>query len=142
VEPTWINDRAPGYGIVKFDRATRKITVANWPRWIDPSTPGAKPYPGWPITFDQVDNYGRKATGWLPELVVSGLVDPVVQVIDEAGGEIVYTLRIKGNRYTPKVFQPGRYTVKVGGQGDGEVKTFSGLKPEPAGQASKLEVAF
>ncbi|HLA39536.1 MAG TPA: twin-arginine translocation pathway signal protein, partial [Candidatus Glassbacteria bacterium] len=115
---------------------------ANWPRWVDPAAPEAKPYPGWPVTFDQTDNYGREAAGWLPELVVSGLEDPVVQVIEEAGGKVVYTLRIKGRRFTPKVFAPGSYTVRVGGQGDGDVKVFDGLKPQPAGKAGKLEVVF
>ena len=50
IEPVDINDRAPGYGIITFDRAERTITFANWPRWVDPAAPGAKPYPGWPIT--------------------------------------------------------------------------------------------
>jgi hypothetical protein len=33
-----------------FDRT---IMFANWPRWVDPKTAGAKPYPGWPITVRQ-----------------------------------------------------------------------------------------
>ncbi|MDP6175594.1 MAG: hypothetical protein QGF09_15620, partial [Rhodospirillales bacterium] len=39
-EPTALMNRAPGYGIVHFRRSTRKITMTNWPRWIDPSQPG------------------------------------------------------------------------------------------------------
>ncbi len=58
IEPADINDRAPGYGIISFDRATRRITMANWPRWVDPTAPGAKPYPGWPVTIHQDDNAG------------------------------------------------------------------------------------
>jgi hypothetical protein len=53
IEPADINDRAPGYGIITFDRVERTITFANWPRWVDPAAPGAKPYPGWPITVRQ-----------------------------------------------------------------------------------------
>jgi alkaline phosphatase D len=53
VEPADINDRAPGYGIITFDRPERTITLANWPRWVDPKAPGAKPYPGWPVTVRQ-----------------------------------------------------------------------------------------
>lgn len=60
IEPTDINDRAPGYGIVTFERATRRITFANWPRWVDPTRPGAAPYPGWPITIHQDDNAGGR----------------------------------------------------------------------------------
>ena len=51
IEPADINDRAPGYGIITFDRLERTITFANWPRWVDPKAAGAKPYPGWPITI-------------------------------------------------------------------------------------------
>jgi hypothetical protein len=53
IEPADINDRAPGYGIITFDRVDRTITFANWPRWVDPKAPGARPYPGWPITVHQ-----------------------------------------------------------------------------------------
>jgi hypothetical protein len=60
VEPKDINSRAPGYGIVTFDRATLRITLANWPRSVDPSKPGARPYPGWPITIHRDDNGGRQ----------------------------------------------------------------------------------
>ena len=53
IEPADINDRAPGYGIITFDRLARTISFANWPRWVDPKAAGAKPYPGWPITIRQ-----------------------------------------------------------------------------------------
>ena len=46
-------DHTPGYGIITFDRLARATTFANWPRWVDPAAPGAKPYPGWPITVRQ-----------------------------------------------------------------------------------------
>jgi len=59
IEPADINDRAPGYGIITFDRIDRTITIANWPRWVDPSAPGAKPYPGWPITIRQEPRDGN-----------------------------------------------------------------------------------
>jgi hypothetical protein len=60
IPPEDINDRAPGYGIITFDRASRRTTLANWPRWVDPSKPDAKPYPGWPITIDQAATGGRR----------------------------------------------------------------------------------
>jgi hypothetical protein len=60
VEPPDINSRAPGYGIVTFDRATLRITLANWPRHVDPTSPGARPYPGWPITIHRDENGGRR----------------------------------------------------------------------------------
>jgi len=46
-------------------------------------------------------------------LNVSGVKNPVVQIVDEANGEIVYTLRIAGQNWRPHVFAPGTYTVRV-----------------------------
>lgn len=112
-EPASLHQRAPGYGIVTFHRATRKITLTNWPRWVDPSQPGARPYEGWPITIDQTDN-GLPTRGWVLERVETpGLEDPVVQVVDQVSGEIVYTLRIRGSSFTPTVFKEGLYTVRI-----------------------------
>jgi len=113
VEPAALHDRAPGYGIVTFDRAARKITMANWPRWVDPAAPDAKPYAGWPITVQQFDN-GLPRTGWLLDRIEApGIPDPVVQVIEEQSGEIVYTVRIPDRSFAPPVFHDGSYTVKV-----------------------------
>ena len=53
LHPEALYDRAPGYGIVKLDRDTRKITAEVWPRWVDPSKAGAKPYEGWPVTVGE-----------------------------------------------------------------------------------------
>jgi hypothetical protein len=74
--------------------------------------PGATQFPGWPITIRQEENYGRKALAWLPRLQVNR-DDPVVQVIDEYNGEVVYTWRINGRGWSPKVFRRGTYTVRV-----------------------------
>ncbi len=111
IEPAVLHERAPGYGIIKFDRETRKIRFANWPRWVDASEPGAQPYPGWPLEIDQLDN-GLPSAYALPE-IAGDAPDPVVQVIDESNNEVVYTVRIRGSRFTPKVRKPGKYTVKV-----------------------------
>jgi len=109
-----LTTRSAGFGVVKFNKKTREITVECWPRNVDVADPTAEQYAGWPQTIKQQDNYGRKAVAYLPTIKVSGMTDPVVQVIDEANGEIVYTLRIKGSSFRPKVFKNGTYTVKVG----------------------------
>ncbi len=109
-----LTTRAAGFGIIRFNKKTRAITFECWPRNIDITAPGAKQYPGWPITINQQDNYGRKAAAYLPALEVSGMTDPVVQVIDEANGETVYTLRIPGTTFRPKVFHEGLYTIRIG----------------------------
>ena len=52
--------------------------------------------------------------GWLPLLRFEGATNPVVQVVDEDSGEIVYTVRASGDRFQGPVFSAGRHTVKVG----------------------------
>ena len=120
-----LSTRAAGFGVVRIDKKTRDVTFICWPRNIDVSAKGAKPYPGWPFTFNQIDNYGRKAVGHLPVLEINKS-DQVVQVIEEKGGQVVYTLRTKGKSFHPKVFAQGSYTVKVG-EGSA-LKTFKGVK--------------
>jgi PhoD-like phosphatase len=103
--------RVTGYTILTCNRSTRKTTIAEWPRWVDPSAPGAAPYEGWPITIDQIDNGLWGAEWQLDAIETSGIDEPVVQVEDEADGSVVYTLRIRGNSFTPPVRRPGTYAV-------------------------------
>jgi phosphodiesterase/alkaline phosphatase D-like protein len=111
VQPVALFERAPGYGIIAIDRATRRITMANWPRWVDATKPGAKPYEGWPITIHQFDNGMPSAFELDP--VKAEIDHPVVQVIDQSTDEPVFTVRIHGREFTPKVARAGAYTVRV-----------------------------
>ncbi len=113
VEPAELYRRAPGYGIVRFRRATREIEIANWPRWIDATRPGAKPYNGWPITIQQTGNGLPRGEWALDPVEAAGMKDPVVQVIDQANGELAYTFRIQGSSFAPPVRKEGLYTVKL-----------------------------
>ncbi|MBM4000125.1 MAG: hypothetical protein FJ297_11415 [Planctomycetes bacterium] len=119
--------RADGHGLVRFHIPTRKITIECWPRGVDVTRADAEQYPGWPITIDQTDNYGRQATAWLPTVRVSGMSDPVIAVIDETYGDLVYSLRIPGTEFRPKVFRDGSYTIQVGEQPD-RMKTIRGVR--------------
>jgi hypothetical protein len=142
LKPANLYDRAAGYGIIKFNRESREIEFANWPRQTDPTQPGAKPYGGWPITIQQEDNYGRKAVAYLPEIQVTGLsFPPVIQVIDESTEEIVYTLRAKENTFKPKVFKSGFYTIKVGGPGTNKMKTLVNVS-DTKDEAKKVMINF
>ena len=111
-EPAELHDRMPGFGIVRFDKRTREITVECWPRMVDVTDP-ANQYTGWPRTIRQLDNYGRQAVAYLPTIRVRGATDPVVQVVDEESGETAYTVRIQGSEFRPKVFGEGTYTVRA-----------------------------
>ena len=53
----------------------------------------------------------------------------MVQVIDEYLGEVVYTLRIKGKTWRPKVFREAVYTIKVIGVGAESI--IEGVKSVP-----------
>lgn len=103
--------------------------------------PDSRPFPGWPVTIRQEDNYGRQAVAWLPELIIKGMDDPVVQVIDESNGEVLYTLRIKGRKYKPKVFQSGSYTVVAGNQRD-KVKTLKNLQSFSGKESKQINIQF
>ncbi|MEM7202659.1 MAG: hypothetical protein AAF628_20490 [Planctomycetota bacterium] len=133
-----LTTRAAGFGVMRLNKASRKITMECWPRNVDVSSPDASPYPGWPMTIHQIDNYARKAVAHLPTLVVEGDPAPVVEIVDEQTGELVYALRLPGTRFRPKVFRRGTYTVRVG-EGDA-VQVFAGVRAEDAGRASTLLV--
>jgi hypothetical protein len=135
-----LTTRAAGFGVARFNTKTRKITIECWPRNVDVASPSAEQYPGWPRTIDQLDNYSRKAAAFLPTLRVRGAANPVVQVIDQDNNEIVYTLRIKGRRFRPKVFKQGTYTIKVGEPAEDRWKTLRDVRSLEPGEKKTLPV--
>jgi hypothetical protein len=136
-----LTTRAAGFGVARFNKRDRTITLECWPRNCDVTDPDARQYPGWPRTIHQLDNYGRKAVAYLPTLNVSGMDDPVVQVIDESDGQVVYTLRINGCQFRPKVFCEGKYTVKVGDQ-NGRMKKLTGVNALAPDVHKELRLEF
>ncbi len=103
--------RADGYGIARFDKKTHQITLECWPRFSEAEK---SQFPGWPITVAMGDNDGRKVHAELPEVKLDGVTKPVVQVIAESTGEILYTVRSQTESFKPRVYAPGKYTVKAG----------------------------
>ncbi len=111
--PKSVNHRAPGYGIIEFDRTKQEIKLTNWPRWVDSSRRGAQPCDGWPIIVKQSEN-GLPRSGWQLEAVSSaGENGALVEVVDEASNEHVYTYRMLEGSFAPPVFKEGRYTVTI-----------------------------
>jgi alkaline phosphatase D len=103
--------RATGYTVLSCDRRTRETTIAQWPRWVDPSAPGAKPYAGWPITMQQMDN-GLWGASWeLPLLEIREVSEPVIQVRSQQDDTILYTLRLTESSVHLPVRNSGQYTV-------------------------------
>jgi alkaline phosphatase D len=113
IDPPALHDRGAGYGIVRIEKATRKITFECWPRFADPDHPTTgSQYPDWPISISQFSNYGKTLTGFLPA-VETGSENPVIIVTDEYTDETVYGLRIRGDRFLPPVFSNGTYRIDI-----------------------------
>jgi hypothetical protein len=140
IHPTRHHELSTGYSVITFYKDSRDIELANWPYWADPEKDA--PFAGWPIRFNQLDNYGRKAQGWLPEIQVKGLQNPVVQIIQQQTNEIVYTLRIKGQSFQPKVFAPGAYTIRVGEPDSDIWKEIPDIQTSSSREQKALEVNF
>jgi 3',5'-cyclic AMP phosphodiesterase CpdA len=115
--PENVNDeqkRADGYGVARFDKKKRTVTFECWPRFSDAAAGDKAQFPGWPITVNWDDNDGRKPTGWLPVLEFEKGVNPVVKVVEEKTGDVLYAVRVTGPTFQPPVFAPGKYTMAVG----------------------------
>lgn len=111
-----LNGRASGYGVIRFNKAKRQTTYECWARNVDMFAPNAKPYDGWPVTFNQTDNFLIKDGYQLPTFKINK-EEQVITVKNQFTKEVVSSLRIQGSNYQPKVMYPGMYTVEVG-EGD------------------------
>lgn len=131
--------RGDGFGISRFNRKTQQITFECWPRFASVDDGDEAQFAGWPITIDYRDNDGRKVTGHLPEIVVSGADRPVIQVKEDATEEVLYTVRATSNRFQPPVYATGSYTVKIGKDKPNQ-KTLKGIGLVPDGQKSELKI--
>ena len=141
--PAVLIDKSTGYGILKFDKQKRTTTIEAWPREIDVTQAGAKPYAGYPLTVTQEDQYGRKAVEYLPTINVTGMVNPIVQVIDPSAGadSIIYTLRINGNSFRPKVFKSGTYTIRTCEVGTSNEQVRMSVQSLPVAQSSSINIS-
>jgi len=122
--------QASGFSIVRVDCARRTYTCESYRFLADLAHPRPdNMFPGWPLTIQQREHYGRKPIGTLPEVSIEGVKDAVVQVYDQAGGELVYALRLQGTHVAPWVFAEGKYTVKIGDPDTGTWKALKDLAP-------------
>lgn len=131
--------RGDGYGLARFNKKNRTVTFACWPRFADVSKGDSEQFVGWPLTFSMAENDGRTVFGYLPTLSVNEN-DPVVQVIDEKTGEVLYTERIQGRSFRPRIFREGSYTLKTG-RDQPNLVVGTGLKPDETGN-KKIEYRF
>lgn len=108
-----LNTRAAGFGVVRLNKKTRGITMECWPRNVDITDPASRQYPGWPRTISQFDNYNPPSWGRLGEFTFD-VENPVVQLVDAASGEILYTVRARGKTFTPGAPKGKTFVVKAG----------------------------
>ncbi len=121
-----MRQKASGYGLVTFNKKERTIRFDCWPYLADPAQD--EQFPGWPITVREQDNARRKPHAFLPRLRFEELVSPVVEVIDEATGELVYALRVNTPEFDPPIYTPGTYTIRILQPESGLVREVKGIK--------------
>ncbi len=109
-KPAKLYDRATGYGIVRFERQERRITIENWPRDADPEHD--QQYQGWPITINQKDNFNPPQGAYLPLIEYRGSGEPLVQALTPQG-EIVWSIRIFKHSTELKVLRTGKYVIRA-----------------------------
>lgn len=137
--------RSSGFGIIRFNLSTRDITAEAY-RFLSKTAQGEfLQFPGWPLTINQLDNYGREPLAFLPLLDIEGMEDPVLEVTNETTGELEYILRIKGNSFKPKVFSMDPHSIRIGDP-EGDIwKTIEDVNPLPmtgSNEENKIEVEF
>lgn len=128
-EPLSLHDKMPGYGIVKMNKLNRTIRMECWPRYADPKNKEQQ-YEGWPKTISQFDNYGRKASSYLPTITVEGIENPVIEIRDEKTGELVYCVRILGSEFKAKVFKNTTYKIILKDTERDIMKVLNGVLPD------------
>ena len=128
-EPLDLHDKMPGYGIVKMNKKDRSIRMECWPRYADPTKENQQ-YEGWPKTISQFDNYGKKGWARLPLISVKNAEHPpVIELINESTGELVYCVRMKESEFSPKVFGDGSYKITITDTKRKLSKVFKGVVP-------------
>ena len=108
--------RADGFGVARFNKRNRTITFECWPRFAKVTDGDKAQFAGWPVTVKMADNDGREIMGWLPKLVFSEK-NQVVQIENLKTKEILYTVRINGTTFQPKVYSMDPHEVRLGKNG-------------------------
>ncbi len=131
-----LNTRSAGFGVVRLNTKKREITMECWPRNVDISDPAVRQYKGWPRTISQFDNYDPPSWGKLGKLTFD-VENPVVQLVDETSGEILYTVRVNGKTFSPGAPKGRAFTVKAGRD---QASAVVLEKAEVGGSARKIRV--
>ncbi len=117
-----------GFGLIEFDTDERTIKSEAYHFLADLNNRNNpdNQFPGWPVTINQLDNYGRKQLGNLKEIELNPDYE-YLQLYAEKTGELVYALRPDKSTFQPFVFEKGLYTVRVVDEKTGEIREFKNL---------------
>lgn len=118
-------DKACGICLVRFHKPARRITIDCWPILADPQQADTQ-FPGWPVTIEPAADAARQARAWLPTLKFAGVDHPLIEVLDDQG-ELVYNLRVAGQKFRPHVFATGTYTLRIADPENGRLRQFDHL---------------
>lgn len=111
IAPKALTERAPGFGLVVFDKKARAIRLENYPRWADLSRGRPEAYPGWPITLHQTDN-GLNGAQW--ELRLPAKISGLIRVSSAKEGRTVLSWRAASPIDRIPIWEEGAYTVAAG----------------------------
>jgi hypothetical protein len=134
------SSRGEGFGVIRFNKNTRDITFECYKRDVEIQNEKSQ-YQGWPFTINQFDNYKIKGDYFLPK-IISNLPDPVIQIVNAVDDATIYSVRIKGFEYIPRLKMPGLYTVKIGLPENDIWKTFNGIEAVESENKNNLNVEF
>ncbi|UCG26800.1 MAG: hypothetical protein JSV24_07400 [Bacteroidales bacterium] len=118
-----------GYGIITFNQDSRNISCDAIRFLADAGQ--LKPedhFPGWPVVINQYDNGGTSEKGDQIFIQSEGLSDPAVLIYDSKTGELVVSVRIRGNEFSAFLDGSGTYDLEIGNPESDLWKTISNLK--------------
>lgn len=132
--------KASGFGIIRIDPKERIYRCEAY-RFLktNPDQDLPEQFPGWPVEIHQLENDGRQPTAWLPPLNIHDEPNAIVRVYTEPDGELLYAIRILGDRYQPPVFAEGRYRVEILND-DGLIMTLKGFHAQRNRKQAAVEV--
>ena len=136
-EPENLKNKAAGFVIARFNKQDRTIVAECWPRDADLSKPGAKQFKGWPKVIPQLDNYAPTTWGKLGK-VTFNVANPVVQLIDQQTKEVIYTVRVHGESFTPHAPHGKTFILKAGSNSPDKVVYENATTKSPIEKSIEL----
>ncbi len=106
----YLEQRASGIGLVRFDKSKRTIMFECWPFRADPTTD--EQMPGWPVQVSVADNGPTSKTSTAAvEFEAPPEGSRYVARVERMDGELLYSVPVRGTTFSADVPEPGDYRV-------------------------------